>query len=240
MIIFDLKTLAVTGEAQAEDADSIVFDPASRQVFAQNNGPHNSTAIDAKSGAVVGVIKFDGEPEFAVADGKGTVYLNLEDEAEVVAIDSQTLTVKSHWAVAPAGRPQALAMDREHRRLFSADRKPQLLVVLDADNGEVIQSLPISGGVDAVAYDPETGMIFASTREGFIHIFHEDSPEKFSQVETIKTEFGAKNLDSIPRRTTSLWIRLISVRLRPLPRTRPAGDELPFREHSTFSSTANN
>jgi DNA-binding beta-propeller fold protein YncE len=194
VVIFDLNTLKVAGEAQADDADSIVFDPASKRVFAQNNGPHNSTVIDARSGAVVGIIKLDGEPEFAVADGKGTVYLNLEDRAEVVAIDSQALAVKSQWPVAPAGRPQALAMDREHRRLFSAGRKPQLLVVTDADTGKVIQSFPISGGVDAVAYEPETGMIFASTREGMIHVVHEDSPEKFSEVETVKTEFGAKTM----------------------------------------------
>jgi uncharacterized protein YjiK len=85
-------------------------------------------------------------------------------------------------------------MDVEHRRLFSAGRKPQMLVVMDADGGEVIQSFPISGGVDAAAYEPETGMIFASTREGMIHIFHEDSPDKFSEVETVKTEFGAKTM----------------------------------------------
>ena len=125
VIIFDLKTLKVTGEVMADhDADSVVYDPASKRVFAQEGDPNTSTVIDAKSGDVVGTIKLGGAPEFAVADGKGTVFVNLEDKDEVVAIDSHTLAIKSRWPVAPAGGPTALAMDMQHRRLFSAGRKP--------------------------------------------------------------------------------------------------------------------
>jgi YVTN family beta-propeller protein len=195
VIIFDLETLKRTGEAKADkDADSVMYDPASKRVFVMNGDPNSTTVIDAKSGTAVGSIDLGGGPEFAVADGKGTVYVNLEDKNEVVAIDSRKLTIKSRWPLAPAGGPTALAIDQEHRRLFSAGREPQRLVVMDADNGHVIQSFPISGGVDAAAYEPETGLIFASTREGMIHIFHEDSPDKFSEVETVKTEFGAKTM----------------------------------------------
>ena len=118
--------------------------------------------------------------------------MNIEDKDELVAIDSKSLKIKSRWPLAPAGAPTALAIDLEHRRLFSAGRKPQMLVVLDADSGKVIQSFPITGGVDAAAYDPETGLIFASTREGMIHVFHQDSPDKYSEVETVKTAFGAR------------------------------------------------
>jgi DNA-binding beta-propeller fold protein YncE len=206
VIIFDLKTLKVIGEAKAEDdADSITYDPASKRVFAQNGKPNSSTAIDAQSGTVVGTIALGGAPEFAVADGTGTIYINLEDKDEVVAIDSHALTVKSRWPVAPAGRPTALAMDIQHRRLFSAGRKPQMLVVMDADNGKVIQSFPISGGVDAAAYEPGTGLIFASTREGMVHVFHEDSPDKFSEVETVKTEVGAKTM-ALDTKTHNLFL----------------------------------
>ncbi len=98
-----------------------------------------------------------GAPEFAVADGKGTIYINLEDKGEVVALDSRSLEIKSRWPVAPAGAPTAIAMDREHRRLFIAGREPQMLVVMDADTGKVIQSFPITTGADADAFDPETG-----------------------------------------------------------------------------------
>jgi hypothetical protein len=195
VVIFDLKTLKPTGEAKADkDADCVLYDPASKRVFVMNGDPHSSTVIDAKSGTVVGSIALGGGPEFAVADGKGMVYVNLEDKNEVVAIDSRKLTIKSRWPVAPAGGPTALAIDQEHRRLFSAGRDPQMLVVMDADNGYVIQSFSISAGVDAAAYEAETGLVFASTREGMIHIFHEDSPDKFSEVETVKTEFGAKTM----------------------------------------------
>ncbi len=195
VIIFDLKTLKVTGESKADnDADSVVYDPASKRVFAQDGDPHTSTVIDAASGAVVGTVELGGAPEFAVVDGEGTVYINLEDKDVVVAVDSRNLSIKSRWPVAPAGRPTALAMDIMHRRLFSAGRNPPVLVVMDADSGKVMHSFPISAGVDAAAFDPETGMIFCSTREGMIHIFHEDSPDKFSEVEVVRTEFGAKTM----------------------------------------------
>jgi len=195
VIIFDLKTLKVIGEAKADnDADCVAYDPASKRVFVMEGDPHRSTVLDAQSGTVVGTIELGGAPEFAVADGKGSLYANMEDKNEVVAIDTGTLTIRSRWPVAPAGGPTALAMDIEHRRLFSAGRNPQMLVVMDADSGKVIQSFPISGGVDAAAYEPETGLVFASTREGMIHIFHEDSPDKLSEVETVKTEFGAKTM----------------------------------------------
>jgi DNA-binding beta-propeller fold protein YncE len=194
-IIFELKTLKVIGEAKADkDADSVVYDPASKRVFVMNGDPNSATVIDAKSGDAVGTIALGGGPEFAVADGKGTVFVNIEDKSELAAIDSNTLKVKSRWPLAPAGAPTALAMDPAHRRLFSAGRKPQMLVVLDADSGKVIQSLPITAGVDAAVFEPETGMIFVSTREGFVHIFHEDTPDKYSEVEKVKTELGAKTM----------------------------------------------
>jgi DNA-binding beta-propeller fold protein YncE len=206
VVIFDLKTLKAIGEVKADkDADSVTYDPVSKRVFAMNGEPHSCTVIDAKSGTVVKTIDLGGAPEFAVADGRGTVFVNLEDKNEVVAVDSRTLTVKSHWPVAPAGGPTALAIDLKHRRLFSAGRNPQKLVVIDADNGKVIQSFPISSGVDAAAYEPGTGLIFASTREGMIHIFHEDAPDKFSEVENIKTEYGAKTM-GLDIKTHNLFI----------------------------------
>ena len=206
VVIFDVKTLKVVGEAKADnDADSIVYDPVSKRVFVMNGDPHSCTVIDAKSGLVAGSINLGGGPEFAVADGKGTVYVNIEDKNELVSIDTGTLKIKSRWPLAPAGAPTALAIDLAHRRLFSAGRNPQMLVVLDADNGKIIQSFPISAGVDAAAYDPETGLIFASTREGMIHIFHEDSPDKFSEVETVKTEYGAKTM-GLDTKTHNLFV----------------------------------
>ena len=206
VIIFDLKTLKVTGEAKADnDADCVIYDPSSKHVFVMNGDPHSSTVIDAKSGKVVGTIDLGGGPEFAVADGKGTVYINLEDKSELVAVDAATLKIKSRWPLGPAGAPTALAMDVLHHRLFSAGRNPQMMVVLDSESGKVIQSFPISSGVDAAAYDPETGMVFVSTREGMVHVFHEDSPDKFSEAETVKTEYGAKTM-GLDTKTHNLFL----------------------------------
>jgi DNA-binding beta-propeller fold protein YncE len=234
VIIFDLQTLKVTGEAKADkDADCVIYDPFSKRVFVMDGDPHNATVIDARSGAVVGTIELGGGPEFAVADGKGTVYINLEDKSELVAIDSSALKIKSRWPVAPAGAPTALAMDVQHHRLFSAGRDPQMLVVLDSDSGKVLQSFPISGGVDAAAYEPETGLIFASTREGLVHVFHEDSPGKFSEGETIKTEFGAKTM-GLDTKTHKLFLDTADFAPAPAPtaeQPHPRGAAVPGTFH---------
>lgn len=206
VVMFDLKTLKTTGEAKAEkDADCVTYDPASKRVFVMEGDANSATVIDAKSGSVVGTISLGGAPEFAVPDGNGTVYANLEDKNELVAIDSHSLKIKSRWPVAPAGGPTALAIDVVHHRLFSAGRNPQMLVVMDSENGKVIQSFPISAGADAAAYDPETGLIFASTRDGMVHVFHEDSPDKYSEVEAVKTEYGAKTM-GLDTKTHNLFL----------------------------------
>jgi len=127
------------------------------------------------------------------------LYDNNEDKNDVVAIDTKTLEIKARWPVAPEGQAVAMAIDAKNRRLFSAGRNPQFLVMMDADNGKVIQSFPITAGVDANVFEPATGMLFVSTREGMIHIFHEDSPDKLSEVETVKTEYGAKTMQIDPK-----------------------------------------
>ena len=206
VVIFDIATLKVTGEVKAEpDADSIIYDPASKRIFSFNGDSKDATVIDPAKGTVVKTVPLGGGPEYAVADGQGVVYSNNEETNEVVAIDSKALTIKARWPVAPAGAPTAIAMDRVHGRLFSAGRNPKFLVVMNADNGKVIQSFPISGGVDAIVYEPETGLIFSSTRDGMIHIFHEDSPDKYSEVQTVKTEFGAKTM-AIDPKTHNLFL----------------------------------
>ena len=199
-IIFDLKTLKVVGEANAApDADCIIYDPGSKRVFTFNGDSHNATAIDPATGKDVGTVDLGGGPEFAVADGRGMIYNNLEDKSEVVAIDARNLQVKSRWPIAPAGAPAPIAMDREHRRLFVAGREPAMMVVMNADDGKVIQSFPISGGADADVFDPKTGRIFVSTREGWVHIFHEDSPDHYSEAGKVKTELGAKTMAYDPK-----------------------------------------
>jgi hypothetical protein len=198
--VFNLKTLKITGEIKSSpDTDSIVYDPASKLIFTFNGDSKNATVIDPVKETVVKVIDVGGAPEQSVADGKGNIYDNNEEKSDVAVIDTHTLAIKTRWPVAPAGAPASMAMDREHRRLFSSGRDPQFLVMMDADNGKIIQSLPISVGVDGNVFEPETGLLFVSTREGKLHIFHEDSPEKLTEVETVETEYGAKTMNIDPK-----------------------------------------
>src|SRR6202140_2235415 len=198
--VFDLKTLKITGQIKSSpDTDSITYDPASKLIFTFNGDSKNSTVIDPVKETVVKLIDMGGAPEQPVADDKGTIYDNNEEKSDVAAVDTSTLTIKARWPVAPAGAPAAIAMDREHRRLFSSGRKPQFVVMRAANPAKVSQSLPISSGVDGNVFDPETGLLFVATRAGKLHIFHEDSPDKLTEVETLTTEFGAKTLNIDPK-----------------------------------------
>jgi DNA-binding beta-propeller fold protein YncE len=201
VVIFDLKTLKITGKVKTNqpDTDSIIYDPASKHIFTFNGNSHNTTVIDPVKETVLKTIDLAGGVEFPAVDGKGMLYDNNEEKNDVVAIDTRTLAIKARWPVAPEGQAVAMAMDTKNRRLFSAGRNPQFLVMMDADNGKVIQSFPITAGVDANVFEPATGLLFVSTREGMIHIFHEDSPDKLSEVETVKTEYGAKTMQLDPK-----------------------------------------
>ena len=201
VVIFDMKTLKQTGQVKADkDADYILYDPFSKHIFAFNGEPHSITVIDPTKGSVISTVPLPGQPEQAVADGKGMIYDNIEDTNEVVALDSKTLKIKSRWPVAPAGQPVSIAMDRKNRRLFIGGRNPKMLVVMDADSGKIVgQPFPIGDRVDTNIFDPSTGMLASATREGTIHVFHQDSPDKLSVVETVKTEFGAKTMGFDPK-----------------------------------------
>jgi DNA-binding beta-propeller fold protein YncE len=200
VVVFDLKTLKVTGEIKTyPDADSLTYDPSSKLLFTFNGDSKNAAVIDPVKETLVKTIDMGGGPEQPVADGKGTIYDNNEETNDVVVIDTNALTVKTRWSTKPAAQSVALALDAEHHRLFSAGRNPTTLVMMDADTGKVLQSFPISAGVDGNVYDPATGLVFTATRAGVLHVFHEDSPDKLTPVEEIKTEFGAKTIALDPK-----------------------------------------
>ena len=204
-LVFDLKTLKVTNHIKTGgNPDCIIYDPASKHIFTMNGKSNDASVIDPASLTVVATIPMGGRPEYAVADGKGMIYDNIEDKNEVVALDTRTNTVKAHWPIAPAEEATAMDMDVQHRRLFIGGRN-KVLAIMDADSGKVLQTFPIGSGVDTNIYEPETGLLFTATREGTLHIFHEDSPDKFSVVETVTTEFGARNLALDPK-THKLFI----------------------------------
>ena len=197
---FDLKTLKTAGQVKVgTNPDCIIYDSATRRVFAFNRGSSDVTALDATTGALVGLISLGGHPEFAVADGKGMVYVNLDDKSEVVALDSQRLAVKTRWSVAPGEDPSGMAMDLKTRRLFIVCGNKKM-IVMNADNGHVVADLPIGAGVDAAAFDPETKLAFSSNgQEATMTVVHEDSADKFSVVEQVPTQRGARTMALDPK-----------------------------------------
>lgn len=204
-VVFDPKTLKVTNHIKTGgNPDRIIYDPASKHVFTMNGKTNDSSVIDPSSLTVIATIPTGGLPEYAVADGKGMIYDNIEDKNEVVALDSRANTVKARWPIVPAAETTAIDIDVPHRRLFIGGSN-KLLAIMDADTGKVLQTFPIGSGVDTNLYEPESGLLFTATREGALHIFHEDTADKFSVVETVKTEFGARNMALDPK-THKLFI----------------------------------
>ncbi len=203
--IFDLNTLKAISEVPTgQKPDAIIFDPATSKVFAFNGGSNSATAIDAATGKVMGTVNLDGGPEFAVADGRGFVFDNLEEESVVVKINSRELKVEQRWPTAPCASPSSMAMDRANRRLFLGCRS-KVMAVMNADTGQVITTVPIGDHVDATAFDPESKLIFNSNGEGTISVIHQDSADKYSLVETVKTLPRAKTL-ALDSRTHRLFL----------------------------------
>ena len=190
--IFDLKTLKSIAEVPTgKKPDAIIYDPATLRVFAFNGGSNSATVIEGKDGKVAGTIDLAGGPEFAAADGNGYVYNNLEDESLVLKINSRTLKVEQRWPTAPCASPSSMAIDPANRRLFLGCRS-KVMAVMNADTGQVITALPIGDHVDATAFDVETRLIFNSNGEGTVTVIRQDSPDKYSVVETVKTLPRAK------------------------------------------------
>src|ERR1700756_2319135 len=175
-LVFDLKTLKVTNHIKTGgNPDCIIYDPASKHIFTMNGKTNDASVIDPATLTVVATIPIGGRPEYAVPDGHGTIYDNVEDKNEVVAIDSKTNTVKSRWPIAPAEEATAIDLDVQHHRLFIGGRN-KILAVMNVDTGKVVQTFPIGAGVDTNIFEPSTGTLFVSAREGTLHVYHENSP----------------------------------------------------------------
>jgi len=229
--IFDIQSVKLITKIKAgENPDAILYDPASKRVFAFNGRSHDATAIDAASGNVAGTIKLEGKPEFAVSDAKGEIFVNIEDKSQIDAIDPNKLEVKSTWPVAPCEEPSGLAIDRKHRRLFAGcDNK--MMAVVDADSGKVIATPAIGDGVDANAFDPETGLAFASCGEGLLTVVHEDSPDKFTVLGNVPTQLGARTM-ALDEKTHNVYV--VTAKFGPPPA--PTADN-PHPRHSILPDT---
>jgi DNA-binding beta-propeller fold protein YncE len=193
--VFDLTSLQTIREIKvnAENPDSILYDPASKRVFTFNGRSGNSTAIDAKTLEIAGMVPLGGKPETAQADGAGHIYVNIEDKGQIVAFDSEGLKVLNTWPVAPCEEPSGLAFDVEHKRLFAGCGN-KMMAVVDATNGKVVATVPIGEGVDANGFDPGTGFAFASCGDGTLTVAHADSPDHYAVLDTIQTQRGARTM----------------------------------------------
>jgi DNA-binding beta-propeller fold protein YncE len=197
--VFDLKTHAILAEvpSSGKNPDAIMYDAFSGRVFTFNGATANATAIDAATNKVVGTVDIGGKPEFAVTDGKGTIFVNNEDKSEVVAFDAKTLQVKNKWSIAPGEGPSGLAIDLKNKRLFSVCDK--VLVVSDFVNGKVVATVPIGGGPDAVRYDAGTGLVFASNGEGTLTVVKQGSADTYTVLETVPTAPRARTMELDPK-----------------------------------------
>jgi YVTN family beta-propeller protein len=194
--VFDLKTLKETARINldgAQNPDAILYDPFSKQVFTFNGRSTNASVIDATTDKLVGTIPLDGKPEFAATDGKGMVYVNIEDKSELTQIDAKGAKVVSKWPLTGCEEPSGLAIDEKHHRLFAGCHN-KVMAIVNAETGKVVTTVPIGEGVDANAFDPGTELAFSSNGDGTLTVVHEDSPDKFTVVQNAQTQRGARTM----------------------------------------------
>jgi hypothetical protein len=199
VVVFDLKTLARIGEVKTTGAnpDAILYEPVTHRVFTFNGRGRNATVIDARTSEVVGTITLDAKPEFAVADAKGAVFVNLEDKNSIAQIDAKTLEVRNRWPLKGCEEPSGLALDRKSARLFSVCSN-EVMEIVDAGSGRVVSEAHIGKGVDGAGFDAGKHLAFASGGDGTLTIVKEEGPEKFSVGETVKTKPGARTMTVDP------------------------------------------
>lgn len=214
--IFDLKTFKPIATVKTgKRPDAIIYDPASNHVFTFNGESDDSTAIVPSTGIVAATIALGGMPEFAAADGEGGVFVNLENKNEVVRIDSLGLKVSGRWPTAPCAEPSGMAIDRRYSRLF-VGCKNKLMAVMDSKTGKIVATVPIGARVDANRFDPDTALAFSSNGDGTLTVIHEDSPDKYTVRENVKTEVGARTMEVDP---VTHNVYLVSGDLTPTPPT---------------------
>jgi len=218
LAIFDLKTLKVLDKVKVgERPDAVLYDASAKRVYTFNAKSQDSTVVDAASGKVVGTVPLGGKPETGVADGKGNVFVNIEDQSEIVRIDTAKLTVAEHFPMAGCDDPSALVFDTAHRRLF-AGCGSKIVAVVDPDAGKLVTTVDIGAGVDAGAFNPKTQQLFMSCGEGVLTVIHQDGPDKYSVVQSVPTVKGARTM---ALDTASGTVYLVTAQFDPTPP--PAG-----------------
>jgi len=223
--VFDTDTFKTIKKISVDkDPDFVFYDPRTKRVLVCHGDAAAITAIDPDKEAVIGKIDLGGGAEAAVVNGRGTGFVNLEEEAMVVSFDPQGLAVKQKWPITGCKTPTGLAMDTANSRLFIGCRS-KVLAVMDAASGKVITTLPIGDRVDAVAYDPDNKLIFASNGDGTVSVVRQKSANEYESAGDIQTQKSAKTM-AIDPKTKRLFLSAAEMETAPAAagqraRTRP-------------------
>ena len=222
--VFDLTTLKITQTIQTSGnkPDAIEYDPANKRVVVSNGHSNNESIIDAVTGKVLHTAALAGNPESIVFDGRGHVLVDLESHNSIAQIDVATGEVLADWPLAPGEGPTGLAIDRINRRVFVSCGGNETMVVLDADSGKKIASLPIGDDSDGAGFDPATLRAYSSNRDGTLTVIAEETPDRFSVFANVATQLGARTMtvDSAKNR-----VYRPVVKFGPTPAATPANPE---------------
>jgi DNA-binding beta-propeller fold protein YncE len=201
VVMWDTNTLATIKTIDVNGApDGILFDPFNERVYVFSHRAPNATVINAKDGSVVGTIDLDGAPEQAVTDNKGHIYVDIEDKNNIAVVDAKTLKVTAHYDLAGKGDgPGGLALDEKNHVLFAACHEPATMVILNAENGKIITTLPIGEGVDGAGFNPNTMEAFSTQGDGTLTVIEENSPTRFVVGQTVATKRGARTMTVDPK-----------------------------------------
>ena len=207
VVMWDTKTLAAIKTIEVEGGpDGILFDPFNGRVWVFSHRAPNATVIDTKDGSIVGTVDLGGAPEQAVTDGKGHLWVDLEDKDNIAAVDAKTLKVTAHYDLAgKGGGPGGLALDEKHHILFAACHEPATMVILNAEDGKVITTLPIGKGVDGAGFNPHTMEAFSSQGDGTLTVIKENSPSSFEVEQNVQTRPGARTM-TVDTKTNQIFL----------------------------------
>jgi YVTN family beta-propeller protein len=212
--IFDNKTFQVTAKISVgKGPDAILFDPFSNKVFVFNAKANSASVLNARSNKVEATIPLAGNPEFSVSDGKGKVYVNLENMSSIAVINSSALKVENVWALAPGEEPTGLALDNDDHHLFSVCAN-KLMVIVDAETGKILTSLPIGEKADGAAFDPELKIAYSSNGEGTLTIVKEMHKGSFEVLKNFPTQKGAKTI-TINKKNHHVYLPTASLEAQP-------------------------
>jgi len=229
--IFNLNTLKALGQVKTgTNPDAILYDPATKRVFTFNGGSKDTTVFEAISGEVAARIELGGKPEFAAADSKGKVYVNIEDTNEVVEIDSLKLSVVKRFSLKPCEQPTGLGLDAGHNRVFSGCHN-KIMTILDTESGKVIATIPIGEGVDGNGFDPDRELAFSSNGDGTLTIAGQRTAGKFEVFETVDTQRGARTMAIDPK---THYVYLPTAKFSPLPSSVDGANPRPVMIKDSF------